>query len=107
MDYESKDSLEFIARFDPVSKAKFKVDIQMEKDGASAVEFKIDTTGRPYLFHFASPYFFRRLGIQSQSIDIKVHHLIGSALTIEANIFGGLLIEAKHKNNANNGKFGH
>merc|ERR1719300_1780284 len=76
---------------------KFKIDINLEKDGANAVDFKADTTGKPYVFHLVAPNFFKRWNIQAESIDITADHVIGSSLTIDANILGGLHLEAKRE----------
>merc|ERR1712121_469489 len=83
---------------------KFKIDINLEKDGANAVDFKADTTGKPYVFHLVAPNFFKRWNIQAESIDITADHVIGSSLTIDANILGGLHLEAKRGDNAKNGR---
>merc|ERR1719369_2259258 len=68
------------------------------------VDFKADTTVSPYEFHLKAPNFFNRWGINKESIDITVDHKIGSSLTIDANILGGLHLEAKRGDNSKGGR---
>merc|ERR1719379_1060443 len=83
---------------------KFKVEINLQKDGAEVVDFKADTTVTPYEFKLKAPNFFNRWGISKESIDITVDHKIGSSLTIDANILGGLHLEAKRDGNSKGGR---
>merc|ERR1719493_84152 len=69
---------------------KFKVEINLQKDGAEVVDFKADTTVSPYEFKFKAPNFFSRWGINKESIDI--------------NILGGLHLEAKRGDNSKGGR---
>ena len=83
---------------------KFKVDVHLQKDGAKAVDLTADTTVSPYVFKLTAPNFFTRWGIQQSSIDITADHQIGKSLVIDANILGGLHLEAKRGDNAKNGR---
>merc|ERR1711970_300171 len=83
---------------------KFKIDIQIQKDGEEVVDLTADTTGSPYVFKLTAPNFFKRWGIEQPSIDITVDHKIGSSLLIDANILGGLHLEGKRGDNAKNGR---
>ena len=83
---------------------KFKVDVHLQKDGAKAVDLTADTTVSPYVFKLTAPNFFARWGIQQSSIDITADHQIGKSLVIDANILGGLHLEAKRGDNAKNGR---
>merc|ERR1712236_12435 len=83
---------------------KFKVDVHLEKDGAKAVDLTLDTTASPYKFQLVAPNFFKRWGISQPSIDVTVAHQIGTSLIIDANIFGGLHLEATRGDNAKGGR---
>merc|ERR1711942_242218 len=83
---------------------KFKVEVQLQKDGEKVVDLTADTTGSPYVLKFSAPIFFKRWGIEQPSIDITVDHKIGSSLLIDANILGGLQLEGKRGDNAKNGR---
>merc|ERR1712198_592657 len=61
-------------------------------------------TVSPYEFKLKAPNFFNRWGISKESIDITVDHKIGSSLTIDANILGGLHLEAKRDDNSKGGR---
>merc|ERR1712002_1388316 len=83
---------------------KFKVEVQLQKDGEKVVDLTADTTGSPYVFKLTAPNFFKRWGISQPSIDVTVDHKIGSSLVIDANILGGLHLEGKRGDNAKNGR---
>merc|ERR1712002_760570 len=83
---------------------KFKVEVQLQKDGEKVVDLTADTTGSPYVFKLTAPNFFKRWGIEQPSIDITADHKIGSSLLIDANILGGLHLEGKRGDNAKNGR---
>merc|ERR1711936_361756 len=83
---------------------KFKVDIHLHKDGDKVVDLALDTTTSPYKFQLVAPNFFKRWGISQPSIDVTVAHQIGSSLIIDANIFGGLHLEATRGDNAKGGR---
>merc|ERR1711862_73287 len=83
---------------------KFKVEVQLQKDGEKVVDLTADTTGSPYVLKLTAPNFFKRWGIEQPSIDITVDHKIGSSLLIDANILGGLQLEGKRGDNAKNGR---
>merc|ERR1711892_1322297 len=83
---------------------KFKVEVHLEKDGSKAVELTADTTVSPYVLSLAAPNFFTRWGIQESSIKITADHHIGKSLVIDANILGGLHLEATRGDNAKNGR---
>merc|ERR1719341_1375377 len=82
---------------------KFKVDIHLQKDGAKAVDLTAYTTVSPNVFKLTAPNFFARWGIQQSSIDITADHQIDKSLVIDANILGGLHLEAKRGDNAKDG----
>ena len=83
---------------------KFKVDVHLEKDGAKAVDLTLDTTTSPYKFQLVAPNFFKRWGISQPSLDVTVAHQIGTSLIIDANILGGLHLEATRGDNAKGGR---
>merc|ERR1712002_1087544 len=83
---------------------KFKVEVQLQKDGEKVVDLTADTTGSPYVFKLTAPNFFKRWGIEQPSIDITADHKIGSSLLIDANILGGLQLEGRRGDNAKNGR---
>merc|ERR1712002_266466 len=83
---------------------KFKVEVQLQKDGEKVVDLTADTTGSPYVFKLTAPNFFKRWGIEQPSIDITVDHKIGSSILIDANILGGLHLEGKRGDNDKNGR---
>merc|ERR1712128_114237 len=82
---------------------KFKVEVHLEKDGSKAVDLRADTTVSPYILSLAAPNFFTRWGIHESSIEITADHQIGKSLVIDANILGGLHLEATRGDNAKNG----
>merc|ERR1711892_856197 len=83
---------------------KFKVEVHLEKDGSKAGDLTADTTVTPYVFSLAAPNFFTRWGIHEPSIEITADHQIGKSLVIDANILGGLHLEATRGDNAKNGR---
>merc|ERR1711887_199418 len=83
---------------------KFRIEVNLQKDGEKVVDLTADTTGSPYVFKLTAPNFFKRWGIEQPSIDITVDHKIGSSLLIDANILGGLHLEGKRGDNAKNGR---
>merc|ERR1711892_212555 len=83
---------------------KFKVEIHLEKDGSEAIDLTADTTVSPYVLSLAAPNFFTRWGIHESSIEITADHQIGKSLVIDANILGGLHLEATRGDNAKNGR---
>merc|ERR1711892_736021 len=83
---------------------KFKVEVHLEKDGSKAVDLTADTTVSPYVLSLAAPNFFTRWGIHESSIEITADHQIGKSLVIDANILGGLHLEATRGDNAKNGR---
>merc|ERR1719489_642879 len=83
---------------------KFRIDVNLQKDGEKVVDLTADTTGSPFAFKLVAPNFFKRWGIEQPSIDITVDHKIGSSLLIDANILGGLHLEGKRGDNAKNGR---
>merc|ERR1712106_788140 len=83
---------------------KFKVEVHLEKDGSKAVDLTADTTVTPYVLSLAAPNFFTRWGIHESSIEITADHQIGKSLVIDANILGGLHMEATRGDNAKNGR---
>merc|ERR1712121_87255 len=83
---------------------KFKVEVQLQKDGEKVVDLTADTTGSQYVLKLTAPNFFKRWGIEQPSIDITADHKIGSSLLIDANILGGLHLEGKRGDNAKNGR---
>merc|ERR1719186_180672 len=83
---------------------KFKIDVHLLKDGAKVIDLIADTTTSPYKFQMTAPNFFKRWGIKQSSIDITVDHQIGKSLIIDANIFGGIHLDAKRGDNAKGGR---
>merc|ERR1711887_111601 len=83
---------------------KFRIEVNLQKDGEQVVDLKADTTGSPYVLKLTAPNFFKRWGIKQSSIDITADHKIGSSLVIDANILGGLHLEGKRGDNAKNGR---
>merc|ERR1740137_418838 len=83
---------------------KFKVEVHLEKDGSKAVDLTADTTVSPYVLSLAAPNFITRWGIHESSIEITADHQIGKSLVIDANILGGLHLEATRGDNAKNGR---
>ena len=83
---------------------KFKVVAHLMKDGAHAVDLIADTTVSPYKFQLVAPNFFNRWGISQKSIDITADHQIDKSLIIDANVFGGIHLEAKRGDNAKGGR---
>merc|ERR1712128_133950 len=83
---------------------KFKVEVHLIKDGAKVVDLIADTTTSPYKFQLTAPNFFKRWGIKQSSIDITVDHQIGKSLIIDANVFGGIHLDAKRGDNAKGGR---
>merc|ERR1711936_1077173 len=79
---------------------KFKLDAHLEKDGAKAVDLTVNAMTSPYKFQLTAPNFFNRWGISQPSIDVTVDHKPGSSIVIDANILGGLHLEAKRGKNA-------
>merc|ERR1712243_505671 len=63
---------------------KFKVEVQLQKDGEKVVDLTADTTGSPYVFKLTAPNFFKRWGIEQPSIDITVDHKIGRDVSLMA-----------------------
>merc|ERR1711892_767596 len=83
---------------------KFKVEVHIEKDGSKVVDLTADTTVSPYVLSLAAPHFFTRWGIHESSIEITADHQIGKSLVIDANILGGLHLEATRGDNAKHGR---
>merc|ERR1712055_999992 len=79
---------------------KFKLDAHLEKDGAKAVDLTVNAMTSPYKFQLTAPNFFNRWGLSQPSIDVTVDHKPGSSIVIDANILGGLHLEAKRGKNA-------
>jgi hypothetical protein len=83
---------------------KFKVEVHLQKDGGKVIDLTADTTVSPYIFKLTAPNFFTRWGIKQSSLEITVDHQIGTSLIIDANILGGLHLEAKRGDNAKGGR---
>merc|ERR1719431_2194276 len=83
---------------------KFKVEAHLKKDGEVAVVLIADTTVSPYKFNLVAPNFFKRWGISQKSIDITADHQIDKSLVIDANVFGGIHLDAKRGDNAKGGR---
>merc|ERR1719318_1201453 len=83
---------------------KFKIRVDLQKDGNPAVYLTADTSSSPYVFKLDAPNVFKRWGIKQSSIDITVDHKIGSSLVVDANVLGGIHLEGKRGDNAKNGR---
>merc|ERR1712013_875248 len=56
---------------------KFKLEVQLQKDGEKVVDLTADTTGSPYVLKLTAPNFFKRWGIEQPSIDITIAKSVG------------------------------
>jgi len=84
---------------------KFKIDVDMKKDGKDVLDFHVDTTGKPYTFKLKADRLRALLPVnrQAEGIEIVVDHDIGKSIKITSNGFGGLEFFASRASNAAGG----
>merc|ERR1711887_89120 len=61
---------------------KFRIEVNLQKDGEKVVDLTADTTGSPYVLKLTAPNFFKRWGIEQPSIDITADHKIGRDVSL-------------------------
>merc|ERR1712179_76077 len=83
---------------------KFKLEFDITKDGLHVLDIVADTTVSPYNFNFRAPNLFRRLHINQEAITVTVDHVRGSHLIIDANVGGGVHVEARQTPNSLGGR---
>merc|ERR1712177_114013 len=83
---------------------KFKIEFDITKDGAHVLDIVADTTVSPYNFNFRAPNLFRKLGFPQEAITVTVDHVRGSHIIIDANVGGGIHLEARQTPNSLGGR---
>merc|ERR1719348_1764325 len=83
---------------------KFKIEFDITKDGAHVLDIVADTTVSPYNFNFRAPNLFQKLGFPQEAITVTVDHVRGSHIIIDANVGGGIHLEARQTPNSLGGR---
>merc|ERR1712241_1360209 len=83
---------------------KFKIDVQLYKEGVKVVTLDIDTTGKPYNFLFVAPNVFKRWNVKYDKIEGTIDHNIGKSIKIKTNLGGGIEIEGNRGDNSKGGR---
>merc|ERR1711890_6045 len=83
---------------------KFKIEFDITKDNVHVLDIVADTTVSPYNFNFRAPNLFRKLGIPQEAITVTVDHVRGSHIIIDANVGGGIHLEARQTPNSLGGR---
>merc|ERR1719187_1460171 len=83
---------------------KFKIDVQLYKEGVKVLTLDIDSTSKPYNFLFVAPNVFKRWNVKYDKIEGTIDHNIGKSIKIKTNLGGGIEIEG---NRGDNSKGGH
>jgi len=83
---------------------KFKLQLNVQKDGVEVLDIKADTVSPTYNFEFKAPNLFRRLGSSKDKVTVTVKHVKGQSLSIESNIGPGMTLDISHQPNSKGGR---
>merc|ERR1712241_724694 len=83
---------------------KFKIDVQLYKEGVKVLTLDIDSTSKPYNFLFVAPNVFKRWNVKYDKIEGTIDHNIGKSIKIKTNLGGGIEIEGNRGDNSKGGR---